>query len=83
MLSNRQTIDYSATAKIVMRLKRQNMLNDIEALKITNKSVIYENHEKIARDVVNAFKDRSIINIMGLSKNQTGKIGSMCATIKQ
>ena len=56
MLSKRQTIDYSANDKLVMRLKRQNMLNDIEVLKITNKSVIYENQEKIAREVVIAFK---------------------------
>ena len=83
MLNYRQTIDYSANDKLVMRLKRQNMLNDIEILKITNKSVIYENQETIAYDVVNAFNDRNIINIMVLSKTQSGKTGSMCATIKQ
>ena len=83
MLNHRQTIDYSANDKLVMRLKRQNMLNDIEVLKITNKSVIYENQETIAYDVVNAFQDKNIINIMVLSKTQSGKTGSMCATIKQ
>ena len=59
------------------------MLNDIEVLKITHKSVIYKNQEKIAYDVVNAFTDRNIIKIMVLSKTQSGKTGSMCATIKQ
>jgi hypothetical protein len=43
---------------------------------------IYNNQEQIAYKIVGAFKDRKIINIMVLSKTQSGKTGSMLATIK-
>jgi hypothetical protein len=66
-----------------MKLRKQNVLNELEILKLTGKSVIFENQEIIASRVVTAFKNRKIINIMVVSKTQSGKTGSMCATIKQ
>ena len=35
----------------------------------------------IAKEVVNAVKNRNIINVMVFAKTQSGKTGSMCATI--
>uniref|UniRef100_A0A6C0DIR0 Uncharacterized protein n=1 Tax=viral metagenome TaxID=1070528 RepID=A0A6C0DIR0_9ZZZZ len=75
--------DYSLSDQDIMKLRKQNVLNEIEILKKTDKLVIYENQEIIANNVVNAFKDCKIINIMVVSKTQSGKTGSMCATIKQ
>jgi hypothetical protein len=66
-----------------MKLRKQNILNELEILKLTGKSIIFENQEIIASRVATAFKNRKIINIMVVSKTQSGKTGSMCATIKQ
>jgi hypothetical protein len=66
-----------------MKLKNKNILNELEILKLTGKLVIFENQEIIASNVVNAFKNRKIINIMVVSKTRSGKTGSICATIKQ
>jgi hypothetical protein len=45
--------------------------------------MIFENQDRIASNVVSTFKNRKIINIMVVSKTQSGKTGSMCATIKE
>lgn len=75
--------DYTLLQQDIMKLKKQNVLNELEILKLTGKSVIFENQEIIASSAVTAFKNRKIINIMVISKTQSGKTGSMCATIKQ
>ena len=77
----RQIITYQPREITIMDLRRQGILNEIEILKPTNKSIIYENQENIDKEVVHALSDRKIINIMVLSKTQSGKTGSMCATI--
>ena len=66
-----------------MKLRKQNVLNELEILKLTGKSKIYENQEIIAYKVVTEFKNSKIINIMVVSKTQSGKTGSICTTIKQ
>ena len=83
VLSKRTRCDYDLKEQHIMKLKKQNVLNDIEVLNLTGKSVIFESQEIIAYRVVTAFKDRRIINIMVVSKTQSGKTGSMLATIKQ
>ena len=75
--------DYDLLQQDIMKLRKQNVLNELEILKLTGKSVIFENQEIIASKVVTAFKNRKIINNMVVSKTQSGKTGSMCATIKQ
>ncbi len=82
-LTKRVRCDYELLHQDIMKLRKQNVLNELEILKITGKSVIFENQEIIASKVVTALKNRKIINIMVLSKTQSGKTGSMCATIKQ
>lgn len=82
-LTKRLRCDYDLLQQDIMKLRKQNVLNELEILKLTGKSVIFENQEIIASRVVTAFKNRKIINIMVVSKTQSGKTGSMCATIKQ
>jgi hypothetical protein len=82
-ISKRVRCDYDLLQQDIMKLRKQNVLNELEILKLTGKSVIFENQEIIASSVVTAFKNRKIINIMVVSKTQSGKTGSMCATIKQ
>jgi hypothetical protein len=43
---------------------------------------IFDNQFNIAERVVTAFRDRKIINVMVVAKTQSGKTGSMYATIK-
>lgn len=81
--TKRLRCDYDLLQQDIMKLRKQNVLNELEILKLTGKSVIFENQEIIASKVVSIFKDRKIINIMVVSKTQSGKTGSMCATIKQ
>jgi hypothetical protein len=82
-LTKRVRCDYNLLQQEIMKLRKQNILNELEILKLTGKSIIFENQEIIASKVVSAFKNRKIINIMIVSKTQSGKTGSMCATIKQ
>ena len=82
-INKRTQYDYDLLNQTIMKLRKQNVLNELEILKLTGKSVIFENQEIIAYKVMTAFKDRKIINIMVISKTQSGKTGSMCATIKQ
>uniref|UniRef100_A0A6C0JMK9 Uncharacterized protein n=1 Tax=viral metagenome TaxID=1070528 RepID=A0A6C0JMK9_9ZZZZ len=81
--SKRIRCEYTLLEQEVMKLRKQNVLNELEILKLTGVSVIYENQEIIAYKVISAFKNRKIINIMVVSKTQSGKTGSMCATIKK
>lgn len=82
-LTKRMRCDYDLLQQDIMKLRKQNVINELEILKLTGKSVIFENQEIIASKVVSSFKNRKIINIMVVSKTQSGKTGSMCATIKQ
>ena len=83
IINKRVLCDYDLQQQIIMKLRKQNIINELEILKLTGKSIIFENQEEIGSKVVTAFKNRKIINIMVLSKTQSGKTGSMCATIKQ
>ena len=83
MLSERQIVNYTALELEIMRLKRENILNDIKILTLANICVIYPNQETSANEVVKAFKNRNIINLMILAKTQSGKTCSMCVTIRK
>ena len=79
----RVKINYTLVEEEIMGLRKQNILNEIKISRLELKSIIFENQEIIASTVVSIFKNRKIINIMVLSKTQSGKTGSMCATIKK
>jgi hypothetical protein len=82
-INKRIRSNYNLKDQDVMKLRKQNVLNEIEILRLTGVSVIYDNQEIIASKVCTGFKDRRIVNIMVISRTQSGKTGSMCATIKQ
>jgi hypothetical protein len=83
VLTKRVRCDYTMTEHNIMQLRETNVLNELEILRLTGKLVIFENQELIARRVTTCFSDKKIINVMVVSKTQSGKTGSMCATIKQ
>ncbi len=83
ILIKRVLCEYSFEEQEIMKRRKANILNEIEILKLTRKSIIHNNQEIIALKVVTAFKNKKIINIMVLSKTQSGKTGSMIASIKQ
>lgn len=83
ILTKRVRCDYDVKEQTIMKLRKQNVLNELEILTLTGKSMIFENQEIIASKVVSDFKNSKMINIMVVAKTQSGKTGSMCATIKQ
>ena len=72
IITKRVRCDYDLLQQDIMKLRKQNVLNELEILKLTGKSVIFENQEIIAYNVVSAFKNRRIINIFG-DKGYTSK----------
>jgi len=83
MSLKREKCIYSLATQEIMKLRKKIVLHELKLLELTKKTIIYENQEMIAANVVTAFKNRKIINVMVISKTQSGKTGSMCATIKQ
>ena len=59
------------------------LLLQLERNIANGKSVIFENQEKAAYEIVEAFKDRKILNVMTLALTQGGKTGIMCAFIQK
>ena len=74
---------YNLEEKVIMKTDKQIIILQMENLENKKISIIFENQKIIANKVVTSFNDRKIINIMVISKTQSGKTGSMCATIKQ
>jgi len=80
--TKRVRCDYDLSQQIGINLNKTVINAQLEFLIHIGKLVIFENQEIIASKVVSMFKDRKLINIMVISKTQSGKTGSMCATIK-
>ena len=83
LITKRVRCDYDLLEQRKINLRKTEILTQLELLSLEGKSVIYENQEIIASKVLSEFKNRKIINVMVISKTQSGKTGSMCATIKQ
>jgi len=81
--TKRVMCQYTIEQQVIMNLKKKIVITEIELLKLTGVSVIYENQEIIALKVITEFKNTKKINIMVISLTQSGKTGSMCATIKK
>ena len=54
MCSERQIINYTALELEIMRLKKENILNEIKILNLANRCMIYHNQDRIANEVVKA-----------------------------
>lgn len=83
MSDRRIKCQYTPVEERIIKRKKDIVLLELENLSDEGKAVIYDNQELIGSQVVTAFHDRKIINVMVISKTQSGKTGSMCATIKQ
>jgi hypothetical protein len=83
IFTKRVRCDYDLLQQTIMKLRKQNILNEIEVSRLNGIAPIFENQEIIGSKIVTTFKNRKIINIMIISKTQSGKTGTMCATIKK
>ena len=81
-ITKRVRCEYNLHQQERMKNEKQIVLCQLELLRL-NGTIIHENQEIIASKVVTEFKNKKIINIMVVSKTQSGKTGSMCATIKK
>lgn len=80
--SERVLCDYNLLEQKTINIDKQIIVLQMEKLSNNGKSIIFENQQNIANEVVNTFKNREIINVMVISMTQSGKTGSMCAAIK-
>lgn len=78
----RKEFNYDSNTKLIIELKKQNILNDIKILDLEEKSIIYDNQRETAGHVVANFKNRKIINQMIIGMTQSGKTGTMLSVIK-
>ena len=62
VLMERVRCDYDPAQRCVMELRNHIVLTELELLKVTGKSLIFENQERIACKVTTAFK-LSLIHI--------------------
>ena len=82
-LTRRILCEYDLSEQNIMKIEKQIILLQMENLRMKGKSIIFENQELIASQVISMFLNRKIINIMVVSKTQSGKTGSMLSTIKK
>lgn len=82
-VSERIRQEYDSTEKEDMKDQKTIFLAELNRLIRSKTSKIFENQELIGDEVVCLFNDRKILNVMVISKTQSGKTGSMCATIKK
>lgn len=82
-ITKRLRCDYDLLQQNVMKNDKKIILLQLDNMRLNGKSVIFENQEITASKAVTAFKNRKIINLMIIGKPQSGKTGSMLATIKQ
>jgi hypothetical protein len=75
--------EYSSYEKDEDDEDRDITLINFKKLMRTKKCVIFPNQEEIANKVVHAFSQRHIISVLVVAKTQSGKTGSMAATIKK
>tara|TARA_Y100000992_G_scaffold302535_1_gene277163 strand:- start:2223 stop:3884 length:1662 start_codon:yes stop_codon:yes gene_type:complete len=80
--SQREQCTYSIEEEDVNKLKTKIIKTELKLLIAQGRLNIYNNQESISEKVVTEYKYRKTLNIMVISKPQTGKTGSMIATIK-
>jgi hypothetical protein len=56
---------------------------ELKKLKRKNISIIYPNQDATANMIMETFINREVVNIMVIAKTQSGKTGTMCATIQK
>jgi hypothetical protein len=80
--TERVRVAYSQQELIYIQCDRNVIFAEMNRLEVKGSIEIYDNQKGIASRVVSAFRDRKIINVMVIAPPQSGKTGSMYATIK-
>ena len=80
-LPKRKVIKYDSKTMNKLRLKQTIILKQIELNIEDEKCIIYEKQDECSAIIVSYFKNREIINIMVVALPQSGKTGTMVATI--
>lgn len=81
-ITKRICVDYDITQQNIMKLEKQNVLNEIEIKVIKRESVIYDNQEECSLAIVSNLHNKKLINIMVIALTQSGKTGTMSGLIK-
>jgi hypothetical protein len=81
-ITKRIRVDYDITEQTIMKLEKQNVLNEIEIKVIKRDSIIYDNQEESSLAIVSNLHNKKIINIMVIALTQSGKTGTMSGLIK-
>jgi hypothetical protein len=82
MLNKRLLHTYDLKDEAIIKNDKDIILLEFKQLELKGKLQIFENQEEISYKILTHFKNKKITNIMIISKTQSGKTGSMCATIK-
>lgn len=83
IFTERVLCNYNKQEERIIENNRNIFLIELENLQLEKQLLIFENQQVIASNVIDSFTNRKIINTMVVSKTQSGKTGSMCATIKR
>ena len=80
-MERKQSI-YDTTTQKIMNLERNIIISEIQIKELQKDSVIYENQDNTAKEIVKKLENRSISNVMVIAKTQSGKTGTMSALLK-
>lgn len=78
----RKLYSYEPTTQKIMNLRRNIVISQIQIKEIKKESIIYENQDNTAKEIVKNLENRKISNIMVIAKTQSGKTGTMSALLK-
>jgi hypothetical protein len=79
---DRIKIEYTPEQLALLQKVRNDLELEFEKLSGDEGTKIYENQTKIAKQVLENFKNSSLINQMVISPTQSGKTGIICETIR-
>jgi hypothetical protein len=82
-LQKRVMCDYDVLQQQLMEMDKQIILIQIKRLSLSGVSIIFDNQELTSYEIVTAYKDKKIINVMVVGRTQSGKTGCMCSTIQK
>ena len=83
IITKRVRQDYHLKEQEMMTVTKDIILLQLRFLDLSGDSVIHDNQQLLASQIITAFHNRKIINVMVIADPQSGKTGSMCAFIKQ
>jgi hypothetical protein len=79
----RLLVDYDERTNKIMEMKSFGFNNNMNLMALEHGINIYPNMYKTASEIIQlGFQDRRVLITMVLAKTQSGKTGTMCATIK-